>query len=46
MTAGMAKGLEPMKDFFAKNPMPMPPPAHTPTPVKAAAPANAAPTNK
>jgi ParB/RepB/Spo0J family partition protein len=34
MTAGLTKGLEQMKDFFAKNPMPTPPPAQTPAPVK------------
>jgi ParB/RepB/Spo0J family partition protein len=42
MTAGMAKGLEEMKDFFEKNPMPTPPPAETSTPVKPAALAKAA----
>jgi hypothetical protein len=46
MTAGMAKGLEEMKDFFEKNPMPTPPPAQTPPPAKPPAPAKAAPAKR
>jgi ParB/RepB/Spo0J family partition protein len=45
MTAGMAKGLEQMKDFFTKNPMPTPPPVQTPPAVKPGAPAKAEPAN-
>jgi hypothetical protein len=37
MTAGLAKGLEEMKDFFAKNPMPTPPSVQTPPLAKPAA---------
>jgi hypothetical protein len=46
MTAGLTKGLEEMKDFFEKNPMPTPTPEKTPPPVKPADPAKTAPAKR